>query len=285
MPLPESGWPPEYILRRSKKARRVSLRVTHEKGLELVLPLRVDAALVPEVLEHYKGWILRRLARRDEFRRDNAALQGSEEGSGASGLPKYFYLHGGLVRVDLDWRPEPGNFARKKYITRTMEAAAAAVMQAGLNDRGEMPRPVSPPPGDPSPVFLQQVSWSVPGKELLRGKESLSLCLAEYARCYLGERLQLLSARHSLAYKSLRVGRQKSRWGSYSARGCISLNAKLAFLPPELSDYVILHELCHSMHLAHDKKFWEIMQIFNPLSRHFDKKLSSSSIWIPYWFS
>lgn len=53
---------------------------------------------------------------------------------------------------------------------------------------------------------------------------------------------------------------QRRRWGSCTADGCVSLNAALLFFPQELVEYVILHELCHRLHLDHSARFWRAVE-------------------------
>jgi len=76
------------------------------------------------------------------------------------------------------------------------------------------------------------------------------------AKRALAERLDRLAARHGLAYNRLSVRNQKSLWGSCSRHNNISLNAKLLRLPPELMDYVLLHELLHTRIKSHGRVFW-----------------------------
>lgn len=67
-----------------------------------------------------------------------------------------------------------------------------------------------------------------------------------------------LAARHGEAHRVRRVSvrNQRSRWGSCSTRGTIALNWRLIQMPPEVADYVILHELMHLRQPNHSRAFW-----------------------------
>lgn len=67
-------------------------------------------------------------------------------------------------------------------------------------------------------------------------------------------------------YKNVRYHRQFRRWGSCSALKNINLSHRLIGAPPDLADYVIIHELAHLKHLNHGKDFWELVKTtgFNP---------------------
>jgi predicted metal-dependent hydrolase len=80
------------------------------------------------------------------------------------------------------------------------------------------------------------------------------------ARAFLAHRLAVLAAERGFSYKRLSVRTQGTLWGSASAAGRIQLNARLAVLPQELADYVILHELVHTRHGGHGREFWRELE-------------------------
>jgi predicted metal-dependent hydrolase len=76
------------------------------------------------------------------------------------------------------------------------------------------------------------------------------------AKSTLTARLQALAKKHGLSYNKVFIRNQRTRWGSCSTKGNISLNMKLVVLPQELIDYVLLHELVHTKIHNHSRRFW-----------------------------
>jgi predicted metal-dependent hydrolase len=72
----------------------------------------------------------------------------------------------------------------------------------------------------------------------------------------LTSRLHALAKKHRFTYGKVFIRNQKTRWGSCSNNGAISLNMKLVVLPKDLMDYVILHELVHTRIHSHSRRFW-----------------------------
>ena len=79
------------------------------------------------------------------------------------------------------------------------------------------------------------------------------------AKVILSKRVEELAQRHGFRYNKVSVKRMSSRWGSCSAKGNINLNIKLLKLPDHLRDYVILHELVHTIHKNHGALFWKTL--------------------------
>jgi predicted metal-dependent hydrolase len=87
-----------------------------------------------------------------------------------------------------------------------------------------------------------------------------------------------------LTYNRLSIRSQKTRWGSCSSRGNISLNDQLLFLPADAVEYLMIHELCHTRHLNHSKAFWTLVQTHCPDYRTHEKLLRRSQGLVPDWF-
>lgn len=81
--------------------------------------------------------------------------------------------------------------------------------------------------------------------------------LALEAENLLPQRLESIARTHNLTYRSLTTRKLKSRWGSCDERNNITLNTYLIQLPWHLIDYVIVHELAHTLHKHHQASFWE----------------------------
>lgn len=88
------------------------------------------------------------------------------------------------------------------------------------------------------------------------GDEATPIDIAS-AKRKLKARLNALAKRHGFSYQRVFIRRQRTRWGSCSARNNISLNIRLVRLPERLMDYVILHELTHTRVKNHSAVFWQ----------------------------
>lgn len=106
---------------------------------------------------------------------------------------------------------------------------------------------------------------------LLGDVEDRPLCLQilrhwvlQKAEQLLAPRLYHLSEELNLTFQSVQIRQQKTRWGSCSAQKKINLNYQLIFLAPKLVRYIMIHELCHTRHLNHSKRFWRLVADYDP---------------------
>lgn len=78
------------------------------------------------------------------------------------------------------------------------------------------------------------------------------------------ERCLYFNQFYNFKIKSIKIRNQKTRWGSCSSSGELSFNYKIFFLPPDLRDYIIVHELAHLKEMNHGSKFWNLVSIQIP---------------------
>jgi predicted metal-dependent hydrolase len=78
---------------------------------------------------------------------------------------------------------------------------------------------------------------------------------------------------------------QRSRWGSCSSSGTVSLNAALLLRSPDELRYVIIHELCHLQHMNHSPRYWQLVESFVPDYRLHEKTLNNAWQTSPRWLS
>jgi predicted metal-dependent hydrolase len=92
-----------------------------------------------------------------------------------------------------------------------------------------------------------------------------------------------LAAKHRLKLGRLLVKSQRTRWASCSAKRNLSLNTKLLFLSPDLVRYVVIHELCHTVHMSHSGEFWRLLAHHEPMYTILDQRLREAWKSIPQW--
>ena len=98
------------------------------------------------------------------------------------------------------------------------------------------------------------------------------------AKKYIPNRVEELSKKFGFKYNKVFLKNLRSRWGSCSWQNNINLNIHLMRLPYELIDYVILHELAHTIHKNHSKLFWGKLEDVITDSKIFDKQMKNYSL-------
>jgi len=112
---------------------------------------------------------------------------------------------------------------------------------------------------------------------------ALRAWLLRHAHRLLAPRVAALAAATGVPYSRVSIRRQRSRWGSCSARGTISLNCCLLFQRPEVVDYLIVHELTHVKHMNHSARFWQAVERNCAAFRALDRELVQGWRHVPRW--
>lgn len=95
--------------------------------------------------------------------------------------------------------------------------------------------------------------------------------------------LRAEAAARGVEIGAIRIGLPRTRWGSRSARGTISLSAALLFLEPAEVRSVLLHELAHVRHMHHGPAFWALLEAWDPGARASGRRLRGARERVPAW--
>jgi predicted metal-dependent hydrolase len=213
----------DCVIRKSARAKRISLRVASSDRAILTLPKRMPWSSGFSFLSAEREWL-------------------KEKTSHYPLIPSLsdYFLQGGEVWLD----DSPRKLSWEQGVDSSKSSYAVGTDTVSICLRGQ--------------ADLEEA--------LLGACRSL-------ARSSLTVRLDSLGRRHDLKWSKLRVGNQRSRWGSCSERGTISLNWRLILLPYELGNYVICHELAHLRHLNHSASFWQFLEQLVKGSKTLDHRL------------
>ncbi|MBL8271116.1 M48 family metallopeptidase [Steroidobacter sp.] len=107
--------------------------------------------------------------------------------------------------------------------------------------------------------------------------------LSDLAYDEMGAQLAMVAHESGFSFSRIQVRRQRTRWGSCSASGTISLNVCLMFLEPAVVRYLYVHELCHTRHMNHSPRFWALVEHHEPDYRRLDRELLRGWQSVPAW--
>jgi predicted metal-dependent hydrolase len=232
-----------YTVRVSARAQRVRL-VMKADGLEVVIPRGFSQRRIPELLDSRREWIERATRRVEAHRR---RLR-----SDPPRLPDCITLPAVGERWLVEYRAPEGARAGGGG-ARVREAAGQKLVVTG--DLGDFET----------------------------CKQALCRWLTRRARAELEPRLAELAERHGFTYQRVSIRQQKTRWGSCSRQGSISLNAKLLLMPRAAADYVLLHELCHTARMDHSARFWALVGKHDPEYKAHKRLVRASAKAMPTW--
>ena len=188
----------------------------------------------------------------------------------------------------------------EQFVSRHLDWIATRVTRARAKAR---PADPFPPPGIDLVAIGErwQLQWaggsgrprlSEAGEGILRitGQGSPAVLraallrwLARRAVDVLGPWLAEVATEHGFAFSAVQVRLQRTRWGSCSTRGSISLNLALLFQPPDVLRYLLVHELAHTRHMNHSRSFWAVVAACEPDYLRLDAQLRTGWRNVPDW--
>jgi hypothetical protein len=113
-------------------------------------------------------------------------------------------------------------------------------------------------------VFKQGQGFFLLKKEQKTGVERLNAFYREYTRKAVTAIAERVARQWGLQVKSIRITGAKRRWGSCSRQNSLNFSLRLAMVPPEALEYVVVHELAHTRHHDHSRAFWAFLEQMLP---------------------
>lgn len=104
-------------------------------------------------------------------------------------------------------------------------------------------------------------------------REQLEKWYRREAAAVFEEKAEEFAKRLHVSFQDIRIKDQKSRWGSCSSKRNMNFNWRLLMAPEPVCDYVIIHELCHLIHMNHSADFWNLVESICPDYRQYKKWL------------
>jgi len=132
-------------------------------------------------------------------------------------------------------------------------------------------------------TFPEKILFSIRNPSKSSFQKVMKRFLKQIATEHFPPHLEQLSQEHQLPFEQLTLRVQKTRWGSCSRGKNITLNAALLFMPLKTVHYVMIHELCHTQHLNHSKRFWAKVATHMPDYAQHKKILKQTDQYLPSW--
>jgi predicted metal-dependent hydrolase len=116
---------------------------------------------------------------------------------------------------------------------------------------------------------------AVPIDDAANLRPAIESDLKALARVELVPRMQALAVENAVSIERVLIRNQRSRWGSCAPSGAIALNFRLVQMPPDVRDYVLIHELMHRRQQNHSRRFWRLVEAACPHFRDAERWLKT----------
>ena len=117
------------------------------------------------------------------------------------------------------------------------------------------------PVKEPRESYDEQIAWMTEAGQVALLVEAWYRKQAERVLTGIATRE---AARMGVTFEAVSIRNQKTRWGSCSSEGKLSFNVRLMLMPSKVAEYVVIHELCHRVHMDHSREFWAMVAQYDP---------------------
>ncbi len=231
-----------YTLIVSQRARRLSMKIGIDRGLEVVIPPRFNQNRIEPFMTQHHDWIIKNI-KKHSARQNQIKTNKIKDGYTIKilGEPK-------TVRICQTSK-------KKSYVK--VARALKFNSDAAYYDNEEITIYQS----DKSPDEIKNI---------------LENHLKKEAKKIFAARTSVLASRMNLTYNRITIKSQKTRWGSCSKNKNLNFNWRLILTEPEIMDSIIIHELSHLVHMNHGRRFYNLVEQYCPNHKKLNKKLKET---------
>jgi len=223
----------------SPAAHSVRLRVSMQKGLEIIVPRRFHLDHAQEIVEEHQDWIIKQLHKLEQKKqlRDAHQLQDGAQMT-VLGQPHTIKI------IELPKGKKPF-VKRVQKLEFSDDSAAVAGHEFHVYCDGTMKQ----------------------------AKAALEKYLRKIAEKYFAKHTATMAQEMGVTFNNITVRGQKTRWGSCTREKNLNFNWRLIMLPLPVAESVVIHELAHTIHMNHSKAFYGLVERFCPDYRKLQKHL------------
>ncbi|MDO5652746.1 MAG: SprT family zinc-dependent metalloprotease [Brachymonas sp.] len=247
-----------------------------QQGLEVNAPIWVSVGEIERILHEKAGWIVRKLEQ-----------QAKQRALGAQNAPlwqdgQYLPWRGRLLQIRL-LGETGGAGAARMTPARIRRIVAAARLESGgqqglpgaVEGASSQLPPVSTPAAD---VLWLELPQQTPAADL---RAVVTHWMQQQALAVFTARLDHFAVLLDVRWRELKLSQAEGRWGSATSSGVIRLHWRLMQMPPDVLDYVVVHELAHLHEMNHGPRFWAWVEKILPdyRQRQFVLKRTALAPW------
>jgi predicted metal-dependent hydrolase len=224
----------KITLRKSPKAKKISISVRPFDGIRVTMPVYVSFRRAERFIEEKESWLRRTLTK----------IKNAEKSFTIFDFETIFHTAEHTLKI-----------VKTVYGKPQVKLKEGKILVLCPDDRDIKEKEIQ-----------QLIRWGI---EAAWRKE---------AKKYFPGRLGELAGLYGFEFRKISIKNNRSRWGSCSGSNNINLSLHIMRLPGHLSDYVLLHELVHTIHKNHSKNFWKHLDTITGNAKALDRELKEYRI-------
>ncbi len=172
--------------------------------------------------------------------------------------------------------------AEIEFVLRQRRGIKHVSIRVGVAGKVTVSAPLRVPEFFIEKFVKEKADWIADAKKQIQKKEAEQESRIQFpsfessrarAKKLLIERARYWAEQYDVKFEKVSIKRAATRWGSCSSKGNLNFHYRLYFLPEELREYVVVHEICHLIEMNHSRAFWKEVERSMPSWRSYKRQL------------